>query len=280
VIGDGPQIIWEEMRMSFKPALTAVALGTCLLASPGAKAQAIFRHAADFFKFDGSEFITNTSVTPAPSFAPSPVPGSDGALFYTKTAAVPAASNTLYVSLYTTGDTHGGAAEWFSCRTVTPPSVTQIFCRPSFTFGVDEAPDGWISLLKLPQALPAFGPPFNNCFTPKPPTPSTVSGDGGGGSADCHDNGIAYSWCVPVRGGSTVTVNLRMASSITGQLVFIEKGHVYIDSSFIRGPNRCTPSPLGSPAAGEASDPLAAALRAAAAAGDEVAGSTTPGQQQ
>jgi len=236
-----------------------------LSASPGAEAldSSIFRLAADFFKFDGTEFTTTTTAVAGPSIF---VPGTlDGALFYTKKVSVPKGSNTLYVSIYATGDTHFGAAEWLSCRAApqASPGIAP-FCRPSADpTAIDQAPSGWISLLKLPQDVQTPNG-ANNCNA------SGVGGDGGGGSADCHDNAIAYQWCVPVRGDSVVTVNLRMATSINGRAVFIEKGHVYIDSSHISQTDRC--ALLGD-------DPLAAALKAAVATGEEVAGSTTPGQQ-
>jgi hypothetical protein len=252
------------MRLNFKLAFTAaVVLTICVSVSPGAKAQdtAIKRLAADAFKFDATEFFTTvTAAAGANKFTPG---SPDGALFYTKTVSVPRGSNTLYVTLYATADTHGGAAEWLSCRASpqTAPGVAPL-CRPSVNDGANGTPSGWISLQKLPQD--ADRPlAANNC------------NNGGGGSADCHDNGIAYSWCVPVSTASpVVTVDLRMATSLAGQTVFIERGHVYIDSSFIFQPDRCQ---LLGP------DPQDAELAAIAATGEEVAGSTagstTPGQQ-
>jgi hypothetical protein len=93
-----------KIRLGSVSLVTAVALATCLSASPRANADGpIFRHAADFFQFGGGEFAPTTAAEVAPS---SPVPGNpDGALFYRKTVAV-GPSNTLYVSLYTTSDQH------------------------------------------------------------------------------------------------------------------------------------------------------------------------------
>jgi hypothetical protein len=236
-----------RMRLSLKPSLATVALATCLSVSPGAKADGpIFRHAADFFKFNGTEFLTATTAT-----AQSP-PG--GALFYRKRIVVQSTppSNTLYVSIYAKSDQHGGAALWLSCL------VNGVFCRPSAASFFEGTPPSWIALQKLPRTP---GDPTLNC------------NNGGGGSADCHDNGVAYEWCVPVRPDSIVTVDLRMATSIAGRNVFLEGGHVYIDSSQITQPNRCVEAPPVASAPGSA-------LTAAEAAGEEVAGSTTPGQQQ
>jgi hypothetical protein len=98
--------------------------------------------------------------------------------------------------------------------------------------------------------------------------------NGGGGIADCHDNGVTYQWYIPVEAGSRVTVDLKMATSTAGDFVFIEKGHVYIDSSLITQPNKCTQAPVTS------GDPeMTPELRAALAAGEEVAVSTTEQEQ-
>ena len=247
-----------KIRLGFVPLVTAAALVTCLSASPRANADGpILRHAADFFQFGGGEFATATTAAEvAPNSA---VPGSpDGALFYRKTVTV-GPTNTLYVSLYTTSDQHQGAALWLSCR------VNGLFCRPSVG-GANEAPSGWINLQRVPQN-------FNNAQG-GPNGASPNCNNGGGGTADCHDNGVAYQWCIPVEAGSRVTVDLKMATSTAGDFVFIEKGHVYIDSSLITQPNKCTPEPVPS------GDPeMTAALRAALAAGEEVAVSTTEQEQ-
>jgi hypothetical protein len=250
-----------KMRLISMPSITALALGTCLSVSLGAKAQdgPMFRHSADFFKFDGSEFVTATTAVAGPTDRTPGTP--DGALFYGKRVLVPQGSNTLYVSIYTAGDTHFGAAEWLSCR------VNGSFCRPGVDTGIDEAPSGWTSLLKLPQDVQKpVGPPFpvNNCD------------NGFGGSADCHDNAVTYQWCVPVRGGISVLVDLKMATSKPGSPVYLEKAFVYIDSSRIEQPDRCVQAPLAS----GGTSPLTATLRDAESAGEEIAGSTTPGQQQ
>jgi hypothetical protein len=213
------------------------------LLSAGAKADGpIIRHAADFFKFNGTEFTTTITAAAFPG-------PPDGALFYAKTVLVPSDSNVLFVSIFATGDAHGGASDWFSCR------VNGALCRPQSTSGIDKAPAGWISLVKIPTDASGA---LNNC------------NDGGGGTADCHDNAIAYSWCavLPPRTVETpFTVNLKFATSIPGANVFLEKAHVYIDSSRISQTDRCASSPTP-PSGG---DPLDLALKAAAAKGEAVA---------
>lgn len=209
-----------------------------VLISAGAKADGpVIRHSADFFKFDGTEFTT--TITASPTGSP------DGALFYRKSVLVPSDSNVIFVTLYATGDAHGGAADWFSCR------LNGAFCRPATTTGIDKAPKGWIALVKIPTDASGA---LNNC------------NDGGGGTADCHDNAVAYSWCVllPPRSVETpVTVDLKFATSIAGKNVFIEKGHVYIDSSRIAQADQCALSPIR--ASSESGNALDLALKAAAA---------------
>lgn len=202
-----------------KLSLTAAAV---LLTSAGAEAAdgPIFRHSADFFKFDGTEFVTGLT--------PNPTTGAGGALFFSKSVTLPTApspvSNVLYVSFFATGDAFSGAAEWFNCRVMFSGFRLQN-CRPSIPSD-NGAPNGWVSLLRLPNTGVDV-----NCF-----------GDG-----DCLDNAIAYQWCVPIPPGApTAAVALRMATSISGSLVFLEQGHVYIDSSHIDQPDKCVKSPFGS----------------------------------
>jgi len=193
----------------------------------------LIRHAADFFKFDGTEF--GTSLTAGGGV-------DDGALFYSKTVALPVGANVAYLTLYATGDEHGGAGLWLKCRYNVGPGYTLCRTGPG---GIDTAPSGWIALHKVPVAVDGAA----NC------------NDGGGGAGDCHDNDIAYSWCIPLPSPTParITFNLKMASSIKGQSVFIEKGHVYIDSSQITGTERCIPA--GPPAATTAGEAVAATVK-------------------
>lgn len=67
------------------------------------------------------------------------------------------------------------------------------------------------------------------------------SADGSGGNGDMHDNSIQYQWCVSVLPGSMHTVQIRLASSLTGggsgfnNNVFFEGAHFYVDSSSTKG---------------------------------------------
>jgi hypothetical protein len=154
------------MRNARKLLITTAAL---TLVGGGAKANPNYeRLAAAQFKFDGTEFSTATTAV---NFPGQP----DGALFFREKVTPEPDSNVLFVSFYATGDEHGGAKTWFSCR------LNGVPCRTSPPFAVDEAPSGWITLQHVPAS-----PPTTNC------------NDGGGGPGDCHDNGIAYQWCVPI----------------------------------------------------------------------------------
>jgi hypothetical protein len=68
-----------------------------------------------------------------------------------------------------------------------------------------------------------------------------TGGDGSGGNGDMHDNSIQYQWCVSVVPGSMHTVQIRLASSLTGggaglnNNVFFEAAHFYVDSSSTKG---------------------------------------------
>jgi len=177
------------MMAAWLAAVTIVGLWT----PSDSKAQtALRRLAAEFRNFDGTESVTGAGVP--------------GALIWTKTIFVPSSDNVLYVTLSTTGDTHDGAASWFTCM------VDGAFCNPG-SGGAAGAPPGWIALLKEPA-----GGANANC------------NNGGGGPGDCHDNGIYYTWCTKIDPG-THTVELRMASGAPPALVFIEAAHFYIDSN-------------------------------------------------
>ncbi len=182
----------------------------------------IVRLAADYLNFDGTETSTTATADPAT--------GEDGIPVFQKTLFVPAGVNTLYVTISTTGDTHDGAALWLSCR------VNGAFCNPGFG-GAAGAPPGWIALQKHKNWVGISG---------------FLSGDGGGGGGDVHDNSMYYTWCVktPTAGGPA-RFELRLASSgsdfetggVAPPTVFFEAAHVYIDASRITGPNQCTPAP-------------------------------------
>lgn len=162
-----------------------------------------------------------------------------GIAVYTKTVYVPVDANTLYATISTTGDTHGGAAACFTAL------VDGAFFNGGFQ-GASTCKDdltmtptnvaGWVALLKLPE----------------PDGGSTNCPDGGGAGGDCHDNSIYYQWCTPILPG-THTVEIRMATSQKGTgatTVFIEQAFFYIDASGIQGATTGCPGPAGGPSGG------------------------------
>ncbi len=172
-------------------------------------------------RLDANFDFTGETATSATATAQSPTAGvTGGVAVYQKEVFVPSGVNTLYVTLSTTGDTHGGAASWFTCLVDNGDAVDGKFCNPGSP-GAAGNPPGWVNLLKLPESTGG-----NNCF------------DGSGASADCHDNGIYYQWCVAIAPG-VHSVEIRMATSSAGDTVFIEESHFYIDVSCIRGTNKC-----------------------------------------
>jgi hypothetical protein len=175
------------------------------------------RLSADFKNFDATESSTIVGVFPN---SVDSVMGDDGTLVYRKTIFVPFDQNVLYITFSGVGDTHDGAALWLNCR------VDGANCNPGFG-GAAGAPAGYVALNKLPS------------FVALPVGAIATCNDGGGGFADCHDNTLYATWCVPIHfEGGTFTVELRLATSISGAEVFFEAAHVYIDSNCITG-NAC-----------------------------------------
>ena len=169
------------------------------------------RHVAEY-RF-GSEQVTTAAALPL---------GGGGMPIYTKTFNLPSNQQTVFITLSTTGDTHGGAASWFTA------SVNGVVCNKG-NEGSGFAPTGWIPLQK--------------------------NGPGGFGIGDLHDNSIYYTWCCieGVKPGGLNTAQIKMASSISTEPVFIERSHFYVDSC---KPRLCTPAgpPGGVGPAGEALD--------------------------
>lgn len=178
------------------------------VAAPVSAQQFVRRLVAEF-DYQGTEALTALGVDPL-------APEDGGIAIYERTVFVPFFSNVLYVTLSTTGDTHGGVASCFSAL------VDGEFANPggqgAARCGQDgENVPGWIALNKLPAPVEA-----TNC------------NDGGGGFGDCHDNAITYTWCAPIESG-THTVQIRMAAAPDGETVFIEQAHFLIDVNRING---------------------------------------------
>ena len=165
-------------------------------------------------------------------------PTAGGTVVYDKTLSIP--FHVAYITFSAQGDTHKGTALLMSASVTNKDGVTTI-CQPMANAGgAAEFGAPWMTLMKLPTnpTIDAGGT-LNNCRETIPGSPpTTISGDGGGGSADCHDNSFMFSCCVlpkPAAGGDTTQrVKIKMASSLgTGgkdlHLVFYEDSTIYID---------------------------------------------------
>ena len=160
--------------------------------------------------FVGECFTTATGTTdPA-------IPG--GKSCFGTTQFVPGRANVLRVTWSTSGDTHDGAALRMACRIRPASTGIWTFCNPT---GSGAAPGDYITKNKLPTGAGAAA--ANNC------------NDGGGGDADCHDNSIEQTWCVPIRGDDVFDIDLRLASSTTGAAVFVEASYFFVDATKMRG---------------------------------------------
>ena len=192
------------MTIKLSKLITALAAAGVATLAIEAHAGDLYRIASDFAKWDGTEFSTSVAAIGLP-------PAGGGTVIYQKSVIIPPNTTSIYVTVSTTGDTHQGAAHRFAC------TYNGVSCRTS-PGGVDGAPSGWISLLKLPVATGG----------------STNCNDGGGGAADCHDNNVYYTWCVrttPSNFTALSKVQVKMATSILGKTVFAEKAHFYVDAN-------------------------------------------------
>lgn len=142
--------------------------------------------------------------------------GAGGLQTFTKTVFVPLGHNVLFVTISATGDQHGGdkllmncKVDGVNCGVLTNPAI-----------GSGGAPSGWIVLGHTA-------------------TGASGCNDGGGGTADCHDNVLNYTWCKGgVTSGASHVIRLKLAS-LGGSQVFYEGASYYIDSAHMTT-NACT----------------------------------------
>ena len=165
-----------------------VALGV-LLETPFAHAQPVMRFAATYQS--SPEFSTSASV------------GSGGSLLYDQTVKVPAAINTLFVTISGAGDvgTINSTRLFLNCQ------VDTVNCKSGTRNGVGSPPN-WINLLVDPS------------------------------NTGSEDHSFSYTWCTPISKGANGTnheVRINVASS-TASSVFLEKALVTIDGVKIANP--------------------------------------------
>jgi hypothetical protein len=146
--------------------------------------------------------------------------GVPGVVVYDKTLSIP--FDVAYITFSAQGDTHGGSALLMTASITNNDGVTTV-CQPMANAGGAAAIGApWMTLMKLPTDGEAD---TNNC------------NDGGGGTADCHDNAFSFTCCVLTKpdasGNPTQDVKIKLASSIPGDEVFYEDATILIDG----GPN-------------------------------------------
>ena len=106
----------------------------------------------------------------------------------------------LFVTISGQGDGHFGTAHAFSCN------VDGAVCNSGTTL---PTPSGWVALQRHSS------------------------------TEDLHDNAINYTWCAITTPG-THTVNVKMASTISGDPVFLEGVHFYVDAAAPSGVDACS----------------------------------------
>ena len=119
----------------------------------------------------------------------------------------------LYVTFSAQGDVHNGAALLMNA------TVDGALCEPlagqtEGGGGGRHVQTGWYTLL-----IPPTSTDPNNC------------NDGGGGTADCHDNTIHFSCCARLSKGhrKTLPVDINLASLPGFNTSFYERSTIYID---------------------------------------------------
>jgi len=199
-----------------KCAVALVALMALCLVPPYSHAQSVVRKSAEFRNFDLAADPPET----VDLFGTVP-----GALLYTKTLLSKIGESELYLTVSAAGDTHGGARLLIGCFVDGPPYDATTACNPG-TAGASAKPPGYVVLQKIPAAIGGS----SNC------------NEGGGGAADCHDNGIYYTWCTNIDpAGGLHTVDLFLLTGTPFAPAFVENAHFFIDATKGVGCNQGQP---------------------------------------
>lgn len=170
---------------------------------------AIRRWAADYFLFNGTEAEATASNVPLAG-------GLGGVPIYTRTITTSDDINTVYVSIFATGDaqSNSGSQTLLSC------SIDGVPCNPNGP-SFNTAPSGWVVVAQQAQDMNNQAPDDNFDV----------------------ENAVSYQWCVPVLPENhqaeklTHTIVISLANTTVagtaGGNVFIEQAHVFVDGSYI-----------------------------------------------
>jgi len=202
----GAKVVLEHrLYRTLSVLVTTGAVAAVMLWPSAGRTQQLSRLAAEYNYF-GTEISTTLNARSNPTRSQL-----SGIPVYTRTLKVPSGSNVIFATISATGDAHGGAGSCFTAlldgKYFNPGAQGSGECADG-----QEVP-GWVTLLKIPAATDA-----TNC------------NDGGGGPGDCHDNAIHHEWCRTVTPG-THTVQIRMATTNSGNAAFIEQAFFYVDSA-------------------------------------------------
>jgi hypothetical protein len=198
----------------------ALAAGGCLIAG-SLSAAPLERLSSDFQNTASGANEVSTSTAPGPN------PLTGGFLAYSKTLTVPDTLDVLYITFSAQGDSHNGSALLMNASVAEGDGLhpTEALCQPlrgqtGEGGGGGPTPAGWYTLSHLPQS-----------------TTGTNCNNGGGGTADCHDNTIYFSCCARLVTAppTTATVRIRLANipGVTGGTAgtsFYERATINIDA--------------------------------------------------
>jgi hypothetical protein len=195
---------------------TVLITATGLLIGGPASADLLNRLSADFQNTASGANEVSTNLAAGAG-------GTGGRLVYSKTVPAPANLRTLYVTFSAQGDAHNGSALLMRA------TVNGRLCQPLLGQtggggGGTHVQTGWYTLIHLPQS-----------------TTGTNCNDGGGGTADCHDNTIYFSCCTRTATPPNPLVKIYLANLPGGgaNISFYERATIYVDGE--TNPNRCTP---------------------------------------
>ena len=157
--------------------------------------------------------------------------GTGGTPVYTKTFTIPNDVDVLYVTFSAQGDTHKGSALLMNA-TVNGTLIQPLAGQTGIGGGGPHVQTGWYTLLILPTTSTDPLTPANNC------------NDGGGGTADCHDNTIYFSGCINIghhNPNDPFTVVIKLANLPGGDdnTSFYERSTIYIDGQKDTTGNLC-----------------------------------------
>ncbi len=169
---------------------------------------AIRRWAADYFLFNGLEAEATPADVPMSN-------GAGGVPIYTRVITTSDDINTVYVSIFATGDAQSGSGS----QTLLSCSIDGVPCNDQGP-SRNTAPSGWVVVAQ--QAQDGTVPDGDNFDV---------------------ENAVSYTWCVPVLPENhqaeklTHTIVISLANTTVagtaGGPVFLEQAHVFVDGSYI-----------------------------------------------